>query len=62
MPAKYKTVVYLYYYEGYTAREIADILEMKESTVRSQLHAARKRLKIEMEGHLYAVGTTESGH
>jgi DNA-directed RNA polymerase specialized sigma24 family protein len=24
MPAKYKTVVYLYYYEGYTAREIAD--------------------------------------
>lgn len=47
---KYKTVTYLYYYEGYTTVEIARILGKKESTVRSRLHTARKLLKIEMEG------------
>lgn len=55
LPAKYKTVVYLFYYEGYSTKEIAGILEMKETTVRSQLHTARKLLKIEMEGNRYAV-------
>ncbi len=62
LPAKYKTVVYLYYYEGYSTREIARILEMKETTVRSQLYTARKLLKIEMEGDLYAVRRPESSH
>ena len=62
LPARYKTVVYMFYYEGYSTREIAHILEMKESTVRSQLYKARKLLKIEMEGHLYAVKGPESSH
>lgn len=62
LPAKYKTVVYLFYYEGYSAREISRMLNMNESTVRSQLHTARKLLKIEMEGNPYAVRRTESGH
>jgi len=62
LPAKYKTVTYLFYYEGYSTREIARILEMKETTVRSQLHTARKLLKIEMEGDPYAIGRPESSH
>jgi RNA polymerase sigma-70 factor (ECF subfamily) len=62
LPAKYKTVVYLFYYEGYATREIARILEMKETTVRSQLHTARKLLKMEMEEPVYAIGRPESSH
>lgn len=50
LPPKYKTVIYLYYYEGYSTVEIAKMLDKKESTIRSYLHAARKLLKMEMEG------------
>lgn len=45
LPAKYKTVVYLYYYEGYTSVEIAGILKKPQSTVRSHLREARAILK-----------------
>lgn len=45
LPDKYKTVVYLYYYEGYTSVEIADILGKPKSTIRNYLHEARKILK-----------------
>lgn len=50
LPEKYKTVIYLYYYEGYTTVEIAGMLNQNESTVRSHLRTGRKLLKIEMEG------------
>ncbi len=50
LPPKYKTVVYLYYYEGYSTVEIAKMLRQNESTVRSRLYTARNLLKIEMEG------------
>lgn len=45
LPIKYKTVVYLYYYEGYTSEEIGSILGIKDSTIRTQLSTARKLLK-----------------
>ena len=45
LPDKYKTVVYLYYYQGYTSVEIADILGKPKSTIRNYLHEARKLLK-----------------
>ena len=45
LPEKYKTVVYLYYYEGYSGKEIADILKKPRSTVRNHLHEARAILK-----------------
>lgn len=45
LPDKYKTVIYLYYYEGYNSAEIAGILQKPESTVRNYLHEARKYLK-----------------
>ncbi|MFY9174844.1 MAG: RNA polymerase sigma factor [Peptococcia bacterium] len=52
LPQKYKTVIYLYYYEGYSTVEIAKMLGKKQSTVRSHLHTARKLLRMEMEGEL----------
>lgn len=45
LPDKYKTVVYLYYYEGYTSVEIAGILKKPQSTIRNYLHEARVILK-----------------
>ncbi len=45
LPVKYKTVIYLYYYEGYDTPEIAKMLRCPNATVRSQLSRARKLLK-----------------
>lgn len=45
LPDKYKTAVYLYYYEGYSGPEIAGILKKPKSTVRNYLHEARAILK-----------------
>ena len=45
LPEKYKTVVYLYYYEGYNSVEIAGILKKPQSTIRNYLHEARAILK-----------------
>lgn len=45
LPTKYKTVVYLYYYEGYSSVEIAKILRKPQSTIRNYLHEARSILK-----------------
>lgn len=45
LPDKYKTVVYLYYYEGYTSVEISSILKKPQSTIRNYLHEARAILK-----------------
>lgn len=46
---KYRTVLQLYYYEGYSEREIAGILRIAEKSVAMQLYRARKKLKNEME-------------
>ena len=45
LPYKYKTVVYLYYYEGYKTDEIAEILRKPSSTIRNYLTEARRHLK-----------------
>jgi len=45
LPLKYRIPVHLFYYEGYSTKEIAEITEQKESTVRSQLARARQMLK-----------------
>lgn len=46
LPAKYRSIILLYYFEGYSIREIAGILSQKESTTGSHLHRARKLLKL----------------
>lgn len=38
----YRTILYMYYYEGYKIREIALILNLKENTVSSGLARAKK--------------------
>lgn len=54
LPPKYKDVIYLFYYEGYTATEISKILEKKENTIYSRLHRARVILKNKLGGLVYA--------
>lgn len=41
LPAKYRDVVYLFYYEQYTASEIAALLRRNENTVYTQLKRAK---------------------
>ena len=50
LPAKYKDAVYLHYYEGYTAAEIAGILGSRENTVYSLLSRGRTMLKDKLGG------------
>ena len=50
LPPKYKDVVYLHYYEGYTAVEISRILRKNVSTVYTLLTRAKQILKKTLEG------------
>ena len=50
LDSKYRLVVLLYYMEGFGIREISDILDMKESTVKSRLYRGRKQIA-EMYGY-----------
>ncbi len=45
LPEKYREVIHLFYYEGRSTREIADILNRNESTIRSDLLRGREQLK-----------------
>ena len=45
LPEKYKTCVYMYYYEGYRSHEIAQMINVPDSTVRGYLSEARRLLK-----------------
>lgn len=49
LPDKYKTVMYMFYYEDYKTVEIASILKINESTIRSYLLRGRKMLKFRLE-------------
>lgn len=42
---KYRLVVLLYYYEGYSTAEIAGLLQCRESTVTTRLFRAREKLR-----------------
>lgn len=48
LPAPYSTVVFLHDCEGYTIREIAEMLGKKENTVSTQLRRGHERLRIEI--------------
>ena len=49
LPMKYRTVIHLFYYEDLKILDIAEILKLKESTVKIQLTRARRLLKNYME-------------
>ena len=40
--------LYLYYYEGYTAAEVGELLGLGPSTVRTRLARAREKLKAQL--------------
>ena len=60
LPEKYRMVLYLHYYQGYTALETAEILGRNPSTVRGWLVQARGKLKELLEAESYE-GKTEPG-
>ncbi len=55
LPAKYRTIVHLYYYEGYHVAEIAKLLGMSENTVKSHLFRARDMLREQLKGEFLDV-------
>lgn len=56
LPQKYRTVIHLHYYEGYSVSEIANIVKAAEGTVKSQLHRGREMLKQIMEEEVKELG------
>ena len=50
LPAKDRTVLHLYYYEGYQTAEIAAMTGWREGTVRSRLTRARAKLGTLLKG------------
>ena len=50
LPEKYRDVVYLHYYEGYTAAEIGKILNINVNTVYTLLSRAKKLLQEKLGG------------
>ncbi|MCM1364569.1 MAG: sigma-70 family RNA polymerase sigma factor [Faecalibacterium sp.] len=45
LPTKLRTVVHMFYYEDMTVKDIAEVLRLKESAVKTRLHRARTQLK-----------------
>ena len=45
LPERYRIVIHLYYYEDYSVNEIADILKLSESNVKTRLSRGRAMLK-----------------
>ena len=44
LPKEERLIVYLHYFEGYSIREVAELLGKKQNTVGSKLNRARKKL------------------
>ena len=53
LPAHYRTVIYLFYYEGYDAWEIGQILGIPTATVHTRLARGRAKLKEILGGYGY---------
>ena len=55
LPMHQKTVVYMYYYEGYSVEEIATHCGISKGTVKSRLARAREALKNTLKGEILDV-------
>ncbi|MGI6007567.1 MAG: RNA polymerase sigma factor [Ruminococcus sp.] len=53
LPQKYKEVIYLHYYEGYTAPQIGQILNKNTNTVYTLLTRSKQMLKEKLGGEAY---------
>lgn len=49
LPPKYRAVVHLYYYEGYSQEEIAKILGVTRTAVQTRMQRARQSLEKELK-------------
>ena len=49
LPPKYRAVVHLYYYEGYSHEEIAKILGITRTAVQTRMQRAREKLGKELQ-------------
>lgn len=49
VPEKLKVPLLLHYLEGFSVAEVAQILRIPQGTVKSRLHHARNRLRVEWE-------------
>lgn len=50
LPDDLRETIHLFYYEGYSTRQIADILHKKEPTVRTHLRRGREKLREILKG------------
>ncbi|MDE7015268.1 MAG: sigma-70 family RNA polymerase sigma factor [Kineothrix sp.] len=58
LPAAYRNPLYLFYYEDYSIKEIARIMELGEGTVKTRLRRGREMVK---ERILYGTGGKDGG-
>lgn len=61
LPEKYRIVVYLHYYEGYTLKEIARILKKNEHTIQTWHQRAKVLLKPRLEVVCHEYGLIQKG-
>ena len=50
LPQNYRTVIYLFYYEGYKVEEIAKLMSTTSGTIKTWIYRARDILKTKLEG------------
>jgi len=53
LEVKYRLPIHLFYYEGYSMKEIAHILNEKEATIGTRLKRAREKLKANLGGDYF---------
>lgn len=54
LPSRYRVIIYMHYYVGYSTKEIAEIMNISQSAVLSRLSRGRGKLKdILTEGGFY---------
>ena len=55
LAAKYRIVIYMHYYEGYTFSEISSFLKISTSAVSMRIHRAKKLLKSKLREDNYEI-------
>lgn len=50
LPDDSRVIFQLYYGEQFTVREIAEILDMNENTIKSRMHRGKEQLRVALEG------------
>ena len=59
LPDDYRNVIHLFYYEQYSVREIAELLGLSETAVKTRLSRARGKLKNTLKGEYGGAGTVQ---